>query len=167
MVTGAWDNKVDIAPVIGPTEALNMDVSAADCFQTGPAICAWRRRPPPEDSQKVYGFTVLAAQLNEPEEGVAPTDSRLRPDQRLMEAGNWDQANKEKVRLEEKQRAARRQRESGAEEAAHSGRPYPPYEPLWFSKEREEDSDVITHVYRGNYWTSKERNDWAQCPDIF
>jgi Oxysterol-binding protein len=40
----------------------------------------------------------FTCELNEPEEGVAPTDSRLRPDQRLMEEGKWDEANVEKVR---------------------------------------------------------------------
>lgn len=62
----------------------------------------------------MYYFTTLALTLNEPEEGVAPTDSRLRPDQRLMEAGRWDEANAEKQRLEEKQRTARREREREA-----------------------------------------------------
>lgn len=60
--------------------------------------------------------------MNEPEEGVAPTDSRLRPDQRLMENGRWDEANAEKLRLEEKQRAVRRAREHDAEKAAAQGR---------------------------------------------
>jgi len=60
--------------------------------------------------------------LNEPEEGVAPTDSRLRPDQRLMEDGRWDEANAEKLRLEEKQRAARRAREHDSEKAATQGK---------------------------------------------
>lgn len=60
--------------------------------------------------------------MNEPEEGVAPTDSRLRPDQRLMEDGRWDEANAEKLRLEEKQRAARRAREHDSEKAAAQGR---------------------------------------------
>lgn len=64
---------------------------------------------------------MLAAQLNEPEEGVAPTDSRLRPDQRLMEEGKWDEANKEKLRLEEKQRAVRRLKETEAEKATAEG----------------------------------------------
>lgn len=44
------------------------------------------------------------------EEGIAPTDSRLRPDQRLMELGMWDEANIEKLRLEEKQRLKRKER---------------------------------------------------------
>lgn len=64
---------------------------------------------------------MFACQLNEPEPGVAPTDSRLRPDQRLMEDGLWDEANVQKIRLEEKQRAARRQKEAAAEEAAKRG----------------------------------------------
>ena len=37
--------------------------------------------------------------MNEFEEGVAPTDARRRPDQRLMENGQWDEANTEKVRF--------------------------------------------------------------------
>lgn len=35
---------------------------------------------------------------------MAPTDSRRRPDQRLMEDGEWQQANVEKLQLEQKQR---------------------------------------------------------------
>ena len=45
----------------------------------------------------MYGFSEFACGLNEPEEGVAPTDSRLRPDQRIMEKGDFDTANNEKV----------------------------------------------------------------------
>lgn len=74
-----------------------------------------------EDSEKYYNFTELACQLNEVEEGVAPTDSRFRPDQRLMENGEWDKANAEKLRLEEKQRTSRRAREHEAEKAAAQG----------------------------------------------
>lgn len=62
----------------------------------------------------MYYFSTLALTLNEPEEGVAPTDSRRRPDQRLMEDGQWDEANAEKQRLEEKQRTTRREREREA-----------------------------------------------------
>lgn len=73
------------------------------------------------DSERYYNFTELACQLNEPEPGIAPTDSRLRPDQRLMEEGKWDEANFEKVRLEEKQRSVRREKENEAEQAASQG----------------------------------------------
>ena len=59
--------------------------------------------------ERCYHFTKFAVELNEPEPGVAPTDSRNRPDQRLMEEGNWDEANRVKVLLEDKQRATARQ----------------------------------------------------------
>lgn len=62
----------------------------------------------------MYYFSSLALTLNEPEDSVAPTDSRRRPDQRLMEDGHWDEANTEKQRLEEKQRTTRREREREA-----------------------------------------------------
>lgn len=51
--------------------------------------------------------------MNEIEEGIAPTDSRLRPDQRLMEFGLWDEANIEKLRLEEFQRVRNRKANAG------------------------------------------------------
>lgn len=79
----------------------------------------------------MYYFSELALTLNEQEDGVAPTDSRLRPDQRLMERGRWDEANTEKQRLEEKQRLSRRRRlesctagcsgEEGEYRAEHGG----------------------------------------------
>lgn len=100
-----------------------------------------------------------------------------------MENGKWDEANEEKVRLEEKQRAARRKREAEAEQAAAkgnlaideiigllllvAGRPYEPYAPVWFAQTKEEDSDTISHVYKGTYWQCKEKQDWSMCPDIF
>lgn len=162
VITGTWDHKVDVARVTDVTGSPENPV-----FQTGEGVTAWKRRLPPADCDRYYGFTTLASQLNEPEEGVSPTDSRLRPDQRLMEIGEWNQANSEKVRLEEKQRAARRNREFDAEASAKDGRPYPPYEPIWFSKRKEDDSDSIAHVYKGTYWQAKEKKDWAACPDIF
>lgn len=64
----------------------------------------------------------MALELNEPEANVAPTDSRLRPDQRLMEEGRWDESNAEKVRLEEKQRTVRREREAEAEKVMAQGK---------------------------------------------
>ena len=48
-------------------------------------------------SELMYGFSEFACGLNEPEEDMAPTDSRLWPDQRIMEQGDFDTANNEKV----------------------------------------------------------------------
>lgn len=69
----------------------------------------------------MYHFTKLALELNEPEDGVAPTDSRLRPDQRLMEEGKWDEANAKKHDVEERQRSVRRKREAETERAMQQG----------------------------------------------
>lgn len=69
----------------------------------------------------MYYFSELALTLNAWEAGTAPTDSRLRPDQRLMENGRWDEANAEKQRLEEKQRLSRKKREAEAMKATEDG----------------------------------------------
>ncbi|CAF4875284.1 unnamed protein product, partial [Rotaria magnacalcarata] len=45
----------------------------------------WQRKMPPPFLEQMYNFTELAIELNEFEPDVAPTDTRRRPDQRLME----------------------------------------------------------------------------------
>jgi oxysterol-binding protein 1 len=93
VLNGTWDAKLEIAPVISTTGSPENPV-----YKTGNYKAVWVRPPPEADCDKYYSFTTLASQLNEPEEGVAPTDSRLRPDQRLMEDGRWDESNTEKLR---------------------------------------------------------------------
>ncbi|KAH8407179.1 hypothetical protein KR222_009978 [Zaprionus bogoriensis] len=162
VVRGTWDDKIEIAPVLRTN-----GTAESPTYITGEYRVAWKRRPAPQDSEKFYNFTTLACQLNEWEEGVAPTDSRRRPDQRLMEDGAWDESNQEKLRLEEKQRTVRREREAEAEEAAAEGRPYPAYEPMWFKREKEENSDEYVHVYKNTYWEAKAAQDWSGCPEIY
>ena len=66
----------------------------------------------PADAERYYGFSTFAVQLNETttlENGSIPrTDSRLRPDQLALERGDVDEAEAEKKRVEEKQRAKRK-----------------------------------------------------------
>ncbi|XP_046740221.1 oxysterol-binding protein 1 isoform X2 [Diprion similis] len=162
VVQGTWDSKIEVAPVISSSGTPDNPV-----YKTGPYSLAWKRRMPPEDCEKYYSFTELACQLNEPEDGVAPTDSRLRPDQRLMENGLWDEANAHKLRLEDKQRAVRRSREADAEKAAAEGLPYEGYEPIWFKKQRDQFTDSLCHIYTGEYWECKNKGDWTRCPNIF
>ncbi|KAF7636048.1 Oxysterol-binding protein [Meloidogyne graminicola] len=96
----------------------------------------------------MFNFTKLAIEMNEPEEGIAPTDSRFRPDQRLMENGYWDKANEKKNELENKQRKARREAENEAENSI-------------------KNSSLI-HKIRGNeYWKCKETKNWLKCPNIY
>jgi hypothetical protein len=91
----------------------------------------------------MYNFTELAVQLNEPEDGVAPTDTRLRPDQRFMEEAKWDEANKEKLRLEEKQRSKRMKHRESIQAASNGdsnnseeqqATQMEDHEPAWFKK---------------------------------
>ncbi|XP_053617090.1 oxysterol-binding protein 1 isoform X2 [Plodia interpunctella] len=161
VLQGFWDSKVEVAPVTSASPDNTV-------CKTGKFCLAWERVPAPSDSDKWYHFTLLAAQLNEHEAGVAPTDSRLRPDQRLMEEGLWDEANTEKLRLEEKQRAKRRQQEAAAEAAAGGGGPAPAAPaPTWFSRAAEPGAPSLRHLYNHRYWQCKERQDWSDCPDIF
>lgn len=165
VLSGTWDNKIEIAHVISTSGSADSPV-----YKTGNYKTVWVRRMPPSDSDKYYNFTELACQLNEPEPGVAPTDSRLRSDQRLMEDGRWEESNAEKMRLEKKQRTTRHQREAEAEAAAAEGRPFTPYEPVWFVKAKDEDNpayDAFIHVTRGTYWDAKQKQDWSRCPEIF
>ncbi|XP_029467659.1 oxysterol-binding protein-related protein 2 isoform X2 [Rhinatrema bivittatum] len=80
----------------------------------------WRITSRPPNSSQMYNFTSFAVSLNEVdkdlEKTLAPTDCRLRPDIRSMENGDMDLASKQKERLEEKQRGARRERARTEEE---------------------------------------------------
>ncbi|WAR03707.1 OSBP1-like protein [Mya arenaria] len=130
-ITGTWDTQMDIAQVLQVDESAKRPVIAH-----GPKRTIWKRvEPPPGD--KMYYFTQLALQLNEPEEGVAPTDARNRPDQRAMEIGAWDEANRIKVQLEEKQRARRKKMEAEAEAALKRGEEPPVHKPMWFERSKD------------------------------
>ncbi|XP_047178492.1 oxysterol-binding protein-related protein 1C-like isoform X1 [Vigna umbellata] len=113
----------------------------------------WKRSKAPKIPTR-YNFTRFAITLNELTPGLKeklpPTDSRLRPDQRYLENGEYDMANSEKLRLEQRQRQARKMQESG-------------WKPRWFAK----DKASGTYRYVGGYWESRQRGIWDSCPDIF
>ncbi|TNY22568.1 Oxysterol-binding protein-domain-containing protein [Rhodotorula diobovata] len=84
----------------------------------------WQVADFPPNPERYYGFSRFAVTLNETtpiEEGlVAPTDSRLRPDQLAFERGDVDEAERLKAVVEEKQRAKRKEGKAT--------------EPRWFKK---------------------------------
>eukprot|EP00871_Galdieria_phlegrea_P000234 jgi/Galph1/1210/GphlegSOOS_G5951.1 len=122
----------------------------------------WRaaKRPPPEDSAG-FNFTAFAIILNELkpsiEEKIPPTDSRRRPDQRALEESRFADATSEKQRLEEKQRAARKMRETKGEE----------YNPLWFDWQYDEVTEKNDWKFNAKYYTNRKNRKWDICPDIF
>lgn len=163
VLNGTWDTKLEASKVIGESR-----LKGKSSLEVGPSRTLWKVTPLDPEAENYYNFSRFACELNEEEVGVAPTDSRLRPDQRMMENGEWDAANDEKVRLEEKQRAARRQKELEAEQAASEGLTPETYQPIWFHKVTDEQNGgKLIHVYRGGYWDSKQKQEWSKCPDIF
>uniref|UniRef100_A0AAY4A7G0 Oxysterol-binding protein n=1 Tax=Denticeps clupeoides TaxID=299321 RepID=A0AAY4A7G0_9TELE len=82
------------------------------CGDPPSANCVWRANSVPQNHEQYYGFTKFAIELNElkPEmkQLLPPTDTRLRPDQRLLEEGNVEGAEEQKQHIEQLQRDRRR-----------------------------------------------------------
>ncbi|XP_069906477.1 oxysterol-binding protein-related protein 1 isoform X3 [Oryctolagus cuniculus] len=121
------------------------------------SVLLWRIAPRPPNSAQMYNFTSFAMVLNEVDkemESVIPkTDCRLRPDIRAMENGEIDQASEEKKRLEEKQRAARKNRSKSEED----------WKTRWFRQGPNPYSGAQDWIYSGSYW---DRN-YSNLPDIY
>uniref|UniRef100_A0AAY4CHB2 Oxysterol-binding protein n=1 Tax=Denticeps clupeoides TaxID=299321 RepID=A0AAY4CHB2_9TELE len=117
----------------------------------------WRIVPRPPHSEQMYNFTSFAMSLNELEPGMetvlAPTDCRHRPDIRAMENGDIDKASIEKERLEEKQRAARRERARDEEDWSNR----------WFHPGTNPHTGSQDWIYTGGYFDRK----FSDCPDIY
>ncbi|KAM9625441.1 oxysterol-binding protein 2 isoform 5-T5 [Morphnus guianensis] len=168
VMSGTWDEKMECSKIVQSSHgSTSTEGKQKTVYQTLSPKVLWKKYPLPENAENMYFFSDLALTLNEPEERVAPTDSRLRPDQRLMESGRWDEANVEKQRLEEKQRAVRRRREAEAVEALEEGKDYEGYIPLWFERKVDAVTGELICVYKGGYWEAKDKQDWSTCPDIF
>ncbi|GAB4857055.1 Oxysterol-binding protein- protein 2A [Ancistrocladus abbreviatus] len=129
------------------------NVKPKDCNSLPDASLLWERIKPPQNLTR-YNLTSFAITLNELTPGLKeklpPTDSRLRPDQRHLENGEYDRANAEKLRLEKRQRMSRKLQENG-------------WKPRWFEKEGEDGS----YRYIGGYWEARDSGQWNECPNIF
>lgn len=134
-------------------------------------ILLWRNTPKPP---MPFNLTPFAITLNDCPEDLkavmAPTDCRLRPDQRAFENGEYERANTLKQMQEEFQRATRRKREAGQ---------LPPHKPRWF--EARTDGDTGERVWMPHrvgeeleYWAERERiyrskgtEKWRNVEQIF
>ncbi|CAB1322004.1 unnamed protein product, partial [Coregonus sp. 'balchen'] len=175
ILSGTWDDKIESSKIVQSSKGgSGSEGKQKTVYQTLSPKLLWKKYPLPDNAENMYFFSSLALTLNEPEDGVGLTDSRLRPDQRLMEAGRWDEANSEKQRLEEKQRAVRRRREAEATDALDnecdyddSGREYEGFQPQWFHKRTNAITGETNFVYKGGYWEAKDSQDWSMCSEIF
>jgi hypothetical protein len=123
----------------------------------------WEVKELVENAQTRYGFTKFAAALNEItpiEQGKIPTtDTRHRPDQRMVEEGRLDEAEAMKMRLEEAQRVRRKEMEDNGEA----------WQPKWFVKVREYADEEIWKIKTGKegYWERRSKGEWKGVPVIF
>ncbi|KZT58462.1 hypothetical protein CALCODRAFT_482386 [Calocera cornea HHB12733] len=117
----------------------------------------WRANAMPAQAEQYYGFTTFAMQLNEilPSQRpfLPPTDSRLRPDQRALEEGRVDEAEAEKLRLEQAQRRRRAERDDMGKS----------WEPKWFTRVPGPSGLGEEWEFKGgeeSYWEVRKTGRW-------
>jgi oxysterol-binding protein 1 len=155
-IGGRWNDKIYARKTEGFED---VEVGGSRANQ---AMLVWQAHERPTGIP--FNLTPFVVTLNAVPERLQgrlpPTDTRLRPDQRAMEDGEYDFAATEKNRVEEKQRAARRVRENEGVE----------WKPKWFSKKRDELTGESYWAFGGeggSYWESRQKGDWSVSDDIF
>lgn len=153
-IGGRWNDKIFARPAHGFESAA---VSEND--ETAKTILLWQANPRPPGIP--FNLTPFVLTLNAIPDRLRPhlppTDTRLRPDQRAMEDGEYDFAASEKHRVEEKQRAKRREREKKGEE----------FVPKWFQRAKCPITGEEYWQSSGEYWKCREVGDWSASEDIF
>ncbi|KAG5363077.1 Oxysterol-binding protein-like protein C2F12.05c [Yarrowia sp. B02] len=118
----------------------------------------WEVNPRPAAPFNLTPFAItLNALPDRLKPWLAPTDTRLRPDQRAMEEARYDDAAVEKNRVEEKQRAARREREAKGEV----------YKPRFFTEAKHPVTGETYFKYNGEYWKERGEKNFTNMMDIF
>jgi len=151
---GRWNSKIYArftpgyeATVEDPGD--NESVYRGNISDAQKAFLLWQANPRPEGIP--FNLTPFVLTFNHIDDKLkpwlAPTDSRFRPDQRAMEDGEYDFAATEKNRLEEAQRARRREREARGEE----------FVPAWFTKARCEITGEEYWKFNGEYWKRRSK----------
>ncbi|KAH0551732.1 hypothetical protein GP486_007049 [Trichoglossum hirsutum] len=166
-IGGHWNDKVYARLTPGYDASVtapdNSSIRSGGSGGATQAFLVWQSNPRP--SGIPFNLTPFVVTLNAIPDSlrkvVCPTDTRLRPDQRAMEDGEYDFAAVEKNRLEEKQRATRRERENRGEE----------FVPKWFTKGRCNVTGEEYWVFNGEYWKMREEvahgGKWKGVEDIF
>jgi hypothetical protein len=173
-IGGRWNDKIyarltpgfedrALSPIY-PDQSNSSATGRQNTMGSSQAFLVWEANHRP--SGIPFNLTPFVVTLNaltdNLEQCIAPTDTRLRPDQRAMEEGEYDLAATEKNRVEEKQRAKRRWREANGEE----------FVPRWFA--RAKCSTTGEHYWQFNhqYWqirgqVAEGNAKWEGLEDIF
>jgi ankyrin repeat protein len=158
----------------GNIDSLSSDPTAQGSDSNPEMVLLWKYSPQPPGP---FNLTPYATMLNDLPEGLhdylPPTDCRMRPDLRLFERGQYDEADVMKRNLEEFQRATRRKRETG--EIA-------PHKPKYFVKTIESSTqadywepirqDAAAAKVEGgektpSYWVKRQQGNWDDVERIF
>ena len=150
-LTGTWTNSLQLVKNGSPT-----------------STTVWSAGLLVADAPKHYGMTRFAAALNEftsveNEKTLPSTDSRMRSDQRALEDGDVDRAEDEKVRLEEAQRARRREYEDAGKQ----------WIPRWFARVEDgvtagDGTEIVWYLKTGKdgYWDERSRGTWTGVTSV-
>ncbi|KAL8733108.1 MAG: hypothetical protein Q9166_002300 [cf. Caloplaca sp. 2 TL-2023] len=163
-IGGRWNDKI-YARLTPGFEDAELKPSAKTGYEAGStqAFLVWQAHERPTGipfnlTPFAVSFQALPDRLRPL---LPPTDTRLRPDQRAMEDGEYDLAATEKNRVEEKQRAKRRVREEQGEE----------WVPRWFKKAKDEVTGEEFWRCTREYWKLREEvgkgGEWKDVEEIF
>ncbi|WVQ73019.1 hypothetical protein IAR50_002582 [Cryptococcus sp. DSM 104548] len=156
-IAGRWDTQLIAREHAAQSLPLAVDTTVNPTQKE--YILLWRNSEKPKAP---FNLTPYAITLNDIPQGleqyVAPTDCRMRTDQRAFENAEYDRAQGLKTLNEEKQRTTRNLRAQGK---------LPPHEPRWFvstvdddtqerlwEPKRAEDGEVA-------FWHEREKKNWA------
>ncbi|XP_029933228.1 oxysterol-binding protein-related protein 7 isoform X1 [Myripristis murdjan] len=121
--------------------------------------CIWKPNPQPKDYLLYYGFSTFALELNELTPDLKPflppTDSRLRPDQRMLEEGRVDDSDRKKDEVEEIQRERRKELAKKGEE----------HVPRFFKKAKDSCGRDVW-LTNGTYWKLRENPGFANIENM-
>lgn len=123
----------------------------------------WRKNPSILNKENLFNFTQFSLGLNELQQELvpwlAPTDSRLRPDQRAMEEGDYDGANRKKLKLETLQREKKKINLSKNPAYQHKAK--------YFRKELDPSTNSSYWRFLGHYWKKRLQKDWKEDEEVY
>lgn len=164
-IGGRWNDKIYARSTPGYEAAVEAPtgMEKADPNQ---AFLVWEAHQRPTGIP--FNLTPFVVTLNDPAPSLLPflppTDTRRRPDQRAMEDGEYDFAAVEKNRVEESQRARRKEREAKGDE----------FNPRWFYKAKHAITGEEYWEFNHKYWRVRDdvvqgRTTWKaqQLEDVF
>ncbi|SCU90993.1 LAFA_0F01288g1_1 [Lachancea sp. 'fantastica'] len=163
---GHWNESLYAKKVLKPNSSEEMQLDKAkgstgsknDPNRDGNKFLIWHVHDRPDFP---FNLTQFAASLNAPQpkllKWIPSTDTRLRPDQRAMEEGRYDDAAKEKDRVEQKQRAARKRLEKANQD----------HVPKWFKQVQHPITKKSFWQFNGEYWQVRKDKKFEGLPDIF